>query len=73
MNTIITLSVDKTLIQQAQQQAANENTTLEALFQEWLAHYVAHTWFHEYQALIARLNHVEAGQHFSREEMNERR
>lgn len=73
MNTTITLSADEDLIQQAQRQAASENTTLETLFREWLAHYVAHTSFSEYQALMARLNHIQAGRRFDREEMNERR
>jgi hypothetical protein len=72
MDTTITLSVDKDLIQQARQQAASENTTLEALLLEWLAHYVEQGPSSQYQDLMARLSHIQAGRPFSREEMNER-
>ncbi len=73
MNTTITLSVDEDLIQRAQQRAASENTTLEALLREWLVHYAAYASFDPYQVLMTRLSHVQAGRRFSREEMNERR
>lgn len=69
----ITLSADEALIQQARRRAAAENTTLNELFREWLARYVAQPLASDqYMALMDRLNHVEAGRTFSREEMNER-
>lgn len=70
----ITLSADEGLIQQARRRAASENTTLNELFREWLARYVTQPLASDqYTALMERLNHVEAGRAFSREEMNERR
>ena len=37
----ITLSADEALIREARRQAALHNTTLNALFREWLNQYVA--------------------------------
>ena len=70
----ITLSADESLIQQARRLANNENKTLNELFRDWLARYVAQPGASEqYLALMRNLDHVQAGQTFSREEMNERR
>ncbi len=69
----ITLSADETLIQQARRRATNENSSLNELFREWLARYVAQPLASEqYEELMNRLTHINAGQSFSREEMNER-
>lgn len=74
MNKNITLSADEALIQEARRRAASANTTLNALFREWLAQYVAREdAAAAYVALMERLSHVDAGRKFSREEMNERR
>jgi hypothetical protein len=70
----ITLSAEESLIQQARRLANNENKSLNDLFREWLARYVAQPGAEEqYLALMSNLSHVQAGQTFSREEMNERR
>lgn len=70
----ITFSADEALIQQARRRAASENTTLNELFREWLARYVTQPVASEqYANLMTGLEHVQAGRHFSREEMNERR
>ena len=70
----ITFSADEILIREARRQAALQNTTLNELFREWLERYVAQqeasTRFLE---LMQRLNHVNSGRKFTREEMNERR
>lgn len=67
------LSADETLIRQARQRAIDENTTLDQLFQEWLIGYVGQLDAPDnYQALMARLDYIEPGRHFSRKEMNER-
>ncbi len=70
----ITLSADEALIREARRQAALEDTTLNALFREWLGRYVARQdAVAQYRALMQRLSHVNAGRKFTREEMNERR
>ena len=69
----ITLSAEESLIQRARKRAARKNTTLNDEFRRWLAQYVEEpigaTDFFE---LMARLEHVEAGRKFTRDEMNER-
>lgn len=70
----ITLSADEALIREARRQAAIENTSLNALFREWLEQYVARQEaVARYNDLMKRLSHVNAGRKFTREEMNERR
>ncbi|MCA9948053.1 MAG: hypothetical protein KDE48_00265 [Anaerolineales bacterium] len=74
MRKNITLSADEALIQQARWLAASEKTTLNQLFREWLTRYIAQANApEEYEQLMEGLNHIQAGGHFSREEMNERR
>ena len=51
-----------------------ENRSLNDLFREWLAIYVAKPAASEqYNALMQRLEHVQTDQTYSREEMNDRR
>ncbi len=70
----ITFSANEALIDQARRQAAAQNTTLNELFRAWLEQYVAQpAAAHQYDALMAQLANVRAGQHYTREEMNERR
>jgi hypothetical protein len=75
----ITLSADEALIREARRQAALENTTLNALFREWLERYVVKDEesgkeaVRQYEELMERLSHINAGRKFTREEMNERR
>ncbi|RIK19257.1 MAG: hypothetical protein DCC51_09245 [Anaerolineae bacterium] len=75
----ITLSADETLIREARRQAALKNTTLNALFREWLEQLVAQDEaarleaVRQYEELMERLSHINAGRKFTREEMNERR
>jgi hypothetical protein len=75
----ITLSADEALIREARRQAALENTTLNALFREWLERYVVKdeesgkAAVRQYEELMERLSHINAGRKFTREEMNERR
>ncbi len=74
MRKNITLSADEALIQQARWIAASEKTTLNQLFREWLTRYIAQANAPErYDELMGRFDHIQAGGHFSREEMNERR
>ncbi len=76
----ITLSADEALIREARRQAALQNTTLNALFREWLEKYTSEQDADTRRLAAARyaewmqqLTHVNAGRKFTREEMNERR
>ncbi len=76
----ITLSADEALIREARRQAALQNTTLNALFREWLEKYTSEQDADarrlaaaRYDEWMQQLSHVNAGRKFTREEMNERR
>ena len=69
----ITLSADEQLIEQARLLAKSRHKTLNAMFREWLEHLTAQDGgTQEYDSLMKRLKHVQAGRHFTRDEMNER-
>jgi predicted transcriptional regulator len=69
----ITLSADERLIQRAHLVARARHTTLNAMFREWLEQFAAKSGdVKEFDALMKKLKHVEAGRRFSRDEMNER-
>jgi hypothetical protein len=69
----ITLSADEQLIEQARLLAKSQHKTLNAMFREWLEQFTAQSGgTKEFDALMKRLKHVQAGRRFSREEMNER-
>jgi hypothetical protein len=69
----ITLSADEQLIDQARLLAQSQHKTLNAMFREWLQQLTSQSGStQEYDALMKRLQHVQAGRRFSRDEMNER-
>ncbi len=69
----VTLSADEDLIEQARLIARAQRKTLNAAFREWLAQFTARPGSgRELDSLMKRLRHVNAGRHFTREEMNER-
>ena len=69
----ITLSADEHLIEQARLLAKSQHKTLNALFREWLEQFTAQSGgMQEFDALMKRLKHVQAGRRFTRDEMNER-
>lgn len=69
----ITLTVDKSLLEDAKKVAEATHTTLDAALREWLIEYTAGLErVRKHDALMARLQHVNAGRKFTREEMNER-
>ena len=69
----ITLSADEDLIERGRAIARERRTTLNALFRDWLAHIAASTGAsRDFDALMKRMRYVEAGRHYSRDEMNER-
>ncbi len=73
MKKNITLTAESNTIELARRRASTENTTVNELFRSWLDRYVAQPAASDaYDALMTRFSHVNAGQHFSRDEMNER-
>jgi hypothetical protein len=69
----VTLSADADLIEQARLVARSQQKTLNAAFREWLVQFTARSGSRrEVESLMKRLRHVDAGRHFTRDEMNER-
>jgi len=69
----ITLSAEESLIEQARLVARSQHKTLNTAFREWLATYTRQSGnVQEFDALMRRLRHINAGRHFTRDEMNER-
>ena len=69
----ITLSADEDLIERARLIARGQRRTLNAAFREWLAQFAESEGDAQgFDALMKQLQNVDAGGHFSREEMNER-
>ncbi len=70
----ITLSADEDLIERARLIAQAQRTTLNAAFRDWLEQFTSSAGDAQtFDALMLRLQHVNAGRRFTREEMNERR
>lgn len=69
----VTLSADDFLIQKAKAKARKENKSLNQLFKEWLSQYTRKAVRVEsFDDFMNRVNYVETGKKFSREEMNAR-
>jgi predicted transcriptional regulator len=69
----ITLSADEDLIEKARSIARAQRRTLNAAFRDWLMQYTADRGdVQSFDALMRRLQHIDAGRHYSREELNER-
>lgn len=69
----VTFSADEDLIERARAVARSQRKTLNVAFREWLEQFTARSGnSSEYKSLMRRLQHVEAGRRFSRDEMNER-
>jgi predicted transcriptional regulator len=69
----ITLTVDKSLLEEAQKVAEEQQVTREAVLNEWLHRSLGAERVRKYDQLMERLKYVNAGRKFTREEMNERR
>jgi hypothetical protein len=68
----ITLSADDVVIENARKKALKNNTTLNALFREWLSNYVNNAKSaNELDNFLNKIN-VKSGRSFSRDELNER-
>lgn len=73
MKKNITLVADEDLLQRAREKARQENQSLNLLFQHWLNQYVQEDRTQDtYEQLMERLSYAEAGQKFTRDELNER-
>ena len=69
----ITFSAEDELIRKARQKALKEKKKLNAVFRDWLFHYVGQEKPKvDLDLMLKRLGHIRAGRKFSREEMNER-
>lgn len=69
----ITLSAEESLIERARLVAKSQHTTLNAAFRDWLEQFTSRSGSgEEYDALMKRLKHVNAGRRFTRDELNER-
>ncbi|MCX7115062.1 MAG: hypothetical protein NTW08_04070 [Gammaproteobacteria bacterium] len=68
----ITLSADEHMIQLARDKAHKNKKTLNALFREWLARYVKAPTDVNYSQMMNKLNYVNVGKHFDRDDLNER-
>ena len=69
----ITLSADEDLIERARSIARGQRRTLNDAFREWLAQFTQSAGDAQgFDALMKRMQHVDAGRHFSRDELNER-
>jgi hypothetical protein len=69
----ITLSADDHLIDRAREVAREQHKTLNEMFREWLAQVSgSYAAAGECRELMNSLSYVNAGRHFSRDEMNER-
>lgn len=69
----ITLSADEDLIERARALARAQRRTLNAAFREWLMQFTQSAGDAQgFDALMKHLRHVDAGGHFSRNQLNER-
>ena len=69
----ITMSASEDLIERARSIARGQHRTLNDAFREWLAQFTQSSGdAQSFDALMKRMQHVDAGRHFSRNEMNER-
>jgi hypothetical protein len=69
----ITLSADEDLIERARAIARAQRKTLNVVFREWLTQFAASAGdTQSFDTLMKRMRRVDAGQRFSRDQMNER-
>ncbi|MDP9049719.1 MAG: hypothetical protein M3O31_03215 [Acidobacteriota bacterium] len=69
----ITLSADENLIAQARKAAAEQNTTLNAAFREWLEQYSGRERrLHAFDEIMERTSYLKVDRKYTRDELNER-
>ena len=69
----VTMSAEEFLIQKARQKALKEKMSLNDPFRQWLLKYTTTgESVNDYKKIMKRLEHVNAGRTFNRDEANER-
>ena len=69
----ITLSADANLIEKCRKRARRENTTLNAVFRQWLSRYAGRASISsDFLELMEQFSYARSGRTFTREELNER-
>ena len=69
----VTLSADDDLIDKARAVAKAQRRTLNDAFREWLRQFTDSDGdVQGFDALMSRMKHIDAGGHYSRDELNER-
>lgn len=69
----ITLSADEDVIERARSIARGQRRTLNAAFREWLTQFAQSEGNAQgFDALMKQIQYVDAGKHFSRDDLNER-
>jgi len=69
----ITLSADEDLIEKARSVARAQRRTLNDAFRDWLQQFASSEGDAQvFDLLMGRLRHVDAGGHYTRDELNER-
>lgn len=69
----ITLSAEEDLIERARLIARTQRRTLNDAFRDWLTQFTQNAGDAQgFDAMMNRMNHVDAGRRFSRDELNER-
>jgi len=69
----ITLSADENLIEQARKAAADQHTTLNAAFREWLEQFAGReARARRFDEAMERTKYLRADRKYTREELNER-
>jgi hypothetical protein len=69
----ITLSADENLIEQARQAAAEQHTTLNAAFREWLEQFSGRARrAREFDEFMERMKYFSVDRKYTRDELNER-
>lgn len=69
----ITMSAEASVIDRARERARRESTTLNEVFRGFLLRYIGQEAAPgEYRGLMDRLSDVQAGAHFTRNDLNER-
>jgi hypothetical protein len=69
----ITFSADEALIEEAREKARKQHTTLNVVFREWLAEYSGRQdRSKQFRDLMKKLDYVQPGRKFSRDEANSR-
>ena len=69
----ITFSADEELIERARRVAREQHKTLNEAFRVWLGEFAgSKSDVERFDELMERLSYVDAGRHFTRDELNER-